>query len=108
MYSQHNINENRKRPIPSNASTFPSKKSQRLSSVMDRLNLNSDDASSVGPQRTVHNYDLSATLYTQPEDEQLQSVSGSSISVNNAHRPSQPNIQFFRLEAVKKLVLCLI
>ncbi|KAI8646522.1 HEC/Ndc80p family-domain-containing protein [Parasitella parasitica] len=93
MYSQLNMNDNRKRTIPLNSSTYPSKRTQRLSTVMNKLNLSSDEASSIAPQRTVHNYDPSTTtLHAHAaETEPAHSISKVSKHVYTSQHLGLPN-----------------
>ncbi|CEP12112.1 hypothetical protein [Parasitella parasitica] len=93
------MNDNRKRTIPLSSSMYPSKRPQRLSTVMNRLNLSNDEASSIAPQRTVHNYDPSTTLHAQVEEaEPPQSTNSLNKYVYNSQHPNHPNDPVSSLE----------
>lgn len=64
------MSDNRKRPIPSNAPGFPSKRANRLSYGMDRLTLNNDEAaSSMGPRRSFLDHDMMVEPQTAEADQ---------------------------------------
>lgn len=80
LFKLYNMSDNRKRPVPSSTSGFPSKRTNRLSYGMDRLTLNNDEApSTMGSYRSMLDHQMLEEPQTTDADQAAEASTSTTL-----------------------------